>query len=342
MHNKSFTADNQASIVGGRNVGDEYFGADSPVEFADLDALVIGAVVPEISASFDAYWASESAYPASSLIAPSKTRLPWEKMQGREGAARYAEAVRATPLVQMLLAGDLPLDWAQTRLVQDDPSKVLQPPERTELHLLPHMVEALGEPKREVDLVSPYFVPTKEGTAALVTLAARGVKVRVLTNSLAATDVSPVHAGYAKYREALLRGGVRLYELKPSVPEKEKEKEKEERRGAGGSSDASLHAKTFGVDRSRIFIGSFNFDPRSARLNTEMGVVAESARLAAKLSEAFDKELGGVAYEVRLSADGGSLEWIDGDVRYTSEPGTGIFKRLWVDFLSILPIEWLL
>jgi putative cardiolipin synthase len=151
-----------------------------------------------------------------------------------------------------------------------------------------------------------------------------------------------VHAGYAKYREALLRGGVRLYELKPSVPEKEKEKEKEERRGAGGSSDASLHAKTFGVDRSRIFIGSFNFDPRSARLNTEMGVVAESARLAAKLSEAFDKELGGVAYEVRLSADGGSLEWIDGDVRYTSEPGTGIFKRLWVDFLSILPIEWLL
>src|SRR5262245_25314592 len=342
MHNKSFTADNQASIVGGRNVGDEYFGADSPVEFADLDALVIGAVVPEISASFDAYWNSESAYPASSLIPPTNSQLSREKAEARPEAARYIEAVRATPLVQMLLAGNLPLDWAQARLVQDDPSKVLQPPERTELHLLPHMLEALGEPKREVDLVSPYFVPTKEGTAALVALAERGVKVRVLTNSLSATDVSPVHAGYAKYREALLRGGVRLYELKPSTQEKEKDKEKEGRRGAGGSSDASLHAKTFGVDRSRIFVGSFNFDPRSARLNTEMGIVVESARLAAQLANAFDQKLGGVAYEVRLSGDGGALEWIDGEARYTSEPGAGLMKRLWIDFLSILPIEWLL
>jgi cardiolipin synthase C len=220
--------------------------------------------------------------------------------------------------------------------VQDDPSKVLQPPERTELHLLPHMLKALGEPKLEVDLVSPYFVPTKEGTAALVALAARGVKVRVLTNSLAATDVAPVHAGYAKYREALLRGGIRLYELKPLL-----EKKSAEERRLGGSSDASLHAKTFAVDRSRIFIGSFNFDPRSARLNTEMGVVVESARLAAKLAEAFDRDIPTVAYEVRLSADG-SLEWVEGDVRHTSEPGASAVRRLWVNFLSILPIEWLL
>ena len=202
-------------------------------------------------------------------------------------------------------------------------------------------MEALGEPKREVDLVSPYFVPTKEGTAALVALVARGVKVRVLTNSLAATDVSPVHAGYAKYREALLRGGIKLYELKPFVEKQDSSRDSAARR-TGGSSDASLHAKTFAVDRSRIFIGSFNFDPRSARLNTEMGVVVESARLAAKLSEVFDKDFGGLAYEVRLSADGGSLEWIDGEARYTSEPGAGVLKRLWIDFLSILPIEWLL
>jgi putative cardiolipin synthase len=336
MHNKSFTADNQASIVGGRNVGDEYFGANSPVEFADLDVLAIGAVVPEISASFDAYWASESAYSASSLIAPTEVRIPWEKVQEAPEAARYLEAVRATPLVGMLLAGNLPLEWAQARLVQDDPSKVLQPPERTELHLLPHMVKALGEPKLEVDLVSPYFVPTKEGTAALVALAARGVKVRVLTNSLAATDVAPVHAGYAKYREALLRGGIRLYELKPLL-----EKKSAEERRLGGSSDASLHAKTFAVDRSRIFIGSFNFDPRSARLNTEMGVVVESAQLATQLSEAFDRDMPTVAYEVRLSADG-ALEWMEGDVRHTSEPGASVLRRTWVNFLSILPIEWLL
>jgi putative cardiolipin synthase len=337
MHNKSFTADNQASIVGGRNVGDEYFGADSAVEFADLDVLAIGAVVPEISASFDAYWASESAYPASSLIAATGVRVPWESAHARPDAARYLEAVRATPLVGMLRAGNLPLEWAHARLVQDDPSKVLQPPERTELHLLPRMVEALGEPKREVDLVSPYFVPTKEGTEALVALAARGVKVRVLTNSLAATDVSPVHAGYAKRREALLRGGVRLYELKPLV-----EKGTADDRGLGSSSDASLHAKTFAVDRSRIFVGSFNFDPRSARLNTEMGVVVESARLAAQLAEAFDRDVPIVAYEVRFSGDGSGLEWVEGDVRHTSEPGASVLRRMWVNFLSILPIEWLL
>ena len=214
MHNKSFTADNQIAIVGGRNVGDEYFGADSPVEFADLDVLAAGAVVGDVSAAFDAYWNSESAYPAASLIratpaSAAQVRDAWAKLHESQVAAKYVDAVRATPLVQQLLAGSLPLEWAPARVVSDDPSKVLNPPERTELHMLPRLEAALGKPAREVDLVSPYFVPTKEGTAALLAMAERGVKVRVLTNSLAATDVAPVHAGYAKYREALLRGGVR-------------------------------------------------------------------------------------------------------------------------------------
>jgi len=339
MHNKSFTADNQAAIVGGRNVGDEYFGAESAVAFADLDVLAVGAVVPEVSAAFDAYWNSESAYPAASLISAPPRRTPVEKIEERPDAARYRQAVRATPLVQRLLSGSLPLEWAHARLVQDDPAKVLQPPERTELHLLPRLEAAMGKPLKEVDLVSPYFVPTKEGSAALSTLAERGVRVRVLTNSLAATDVSPVHAGYAKYRETLLRAGVRLYELKPSA--QTEEVEGEHRRSVGGSSDASLHAKTFGVDRSRIFVGSFNFDPRSARLNTEMGIVVESPALATRLSEALDRDMANVAYEVHLSPDG-SLEWVERGVRHTSEPGAGVLKRLWIEFLSILPIEWLL
>jgi cardiolipin synthase C len=337
MHNKSLTADNQATIVGGRNVGDEYFGAASAVAFADLDVLAVGAVVPEVSAAFDAYWNSESAYPAASLIAPGGRLTPVEKIEDRPEAAKYLQAVRATPLVQSLLSGSLPLEWAHARLVQDDPGKVLRPPEETELHLLPRLEKAMGKPRRELDLVSPYFVPTKDGAAALTTLAESGVRVRVLTNSLAATDVSPVHAGYAKYREALLRAGVRLYELKPHAEEKEA---KDKNRGAG-SSDASLHAKTFAVDRSRIFVGSFNFDPRSARLNTEMGIVVESPALAARLSEALDRGMANVAYEVRLSSDGG-LEWVEGDVRHASEPGAGVLKRLWIGFLSILPIEWLL
>jgi putative cardiolipin synthase len=333
MHNKSFTADNQATIVGGRNIGDEYFGAESPVAFSDLDVLAVGAVVKAVSSSFDAYWASESAYPASSLIRAAPAFEARGTLQQQPEAAKYLEAVRATPLVRELLAGSLPLEWASARIVSDDPSKVLHPPERADLHMLPRLVAALGDPAREIDLISPYFVPAKEGSAALRALAERGVTVRILTNSLAATDVAAVHAGYAKYREELLHSGVRLYELKPTV-------EQSARGVPGGSSDASLHAKTFAVDRSRIFVGSFNLDPRSARLNTEMGVVVESAALARQLSAALDAGLPPNAYEVRLAE--GRLEWLDGDRRYTSDPGTGFLQRAWIGLLSILPIEWLL
>ena len=341
MHNKSFTADNQATIVGGRNIGDEYYGAESAVEFADLDALAVGAVVAEVSASFDAYWNSASAYPAEALIgAPrpgsaERVRAAWSKLNAEPQAARYVEALRSTPLVQQLVAGSLPLDWALARVVSDDPAKVLHPPERRDLHMLQKLEAALGVPRSELDLVSPYFVPTEDGTATLVAIAARA-KVRVLTNSLAATDVAPVHAGYAKYRETLLRGGVKIFELKRSP--RTEDDDRPERRG--GSSDTSLHAKTFGVDRNRIFIGSFNFDPRSARLNTEMGLMIESPRLAARLAEVLDQALPRDAYEVRLRDN--KLEWIEGETRHTSEPNTGFFRRMWIGFLSILPIEWLL
>jgi putative cardiolipin synthase len=338
MHNKSFTADNRATIVGGRNVGDEYFGGESEVAFADLDVLAVGAVVPDVSAEFDAYWNSASAYPASSLIpaAPpesaAQVREAWSKLNADARAGRYVEALRTTTLVQQLLAGSLPLEWTPARVVADDPSKVLHPPERKDLHMLPRLDAALGKPARELDIVSPYFVPTEAGTAALRALVERGVKVRVLTNSLAATDVAPVHAGYAKYRKQLLRDGVRLYELKRTA-------ERQDGQAVGGS-DASLHAKTFSVDRARLFVGSFNLDPRSARLNTEMGVVMDSPRLASALSEALDRNLAPLAYEVRLAGD--DLEWVDGDVRHASEPGASLLKRCWIGFLSILPIEWLL
>ncbi len=203
----------------------------------------------------------------------------------------------------------------------------------------------MGRPLRELDLVSPYFVPGVEGTAAFKELSERGVKVRVLTNSLAATDVSPVHAGYSRYREGLLRAGVRLYELKPTANTREA-KEHAKQQGIDESVASGLHAKTFSVDRSRIFIGSFNLDPRSDRLNTEMGVVIASPTLAARLSEAFDTDIPRDAYEVRLAADGRSLEWIERDgereTLYTTEPETASMKRIWIEFLSILPIEWLL
>ena len=351
MHNKSFTADSQVVIVGGRNVGDVYYGANADVGFRDLDALAVGPVVREVSREFDLYWNSESAYPAASVIPAvardeaTRLREKWQNVWQQPDALLYAGAVRDTPLVRGLLAGELELEWTTAEVVHDDPSKVLHPLERRELHMRPQLEQALGRPMHELDLVSPYFVPGEDGTAILRELCERGVKVRVLTNSLAATDVRPTHAGYSNYREILLRAGVRLYEIKPNR-DSQTAKDDAERQGIGDSAAVGLHAKTFSVDRSRIFVGSYNLDPRSDRLNTEMGIIISSPKLANRLSAEFDTGIPRDAYEVRLAADGRSLEWIeregDRETHYTTEPETGVMKRLWIQFLSILPIEWLL
>ncbi|AMO25551.1 phospholipase D family protein [Ramlibacter tataouinensis] len=356
MHNKSFTVDNQLSVVGGRNVGDEYLGAETAVAFADLDVVVAGPAVREISGSFDRYWNSPSAYPAASLIPRTEDEsrasvlAQWAQLQDSPKSVRYLDAVRQQQFVSQMLAGSVPFEWVPARMVVDDPAKVLNPPGRKEFEMAPRLTEALGRPERELLLVSPYFVPGEEFTAALVAMAQRGVKVSILTNSLAATDVAPVYAGYSKYREELLRGGVHLYELKPGAnpPGGDKDRERGGMGGSsgGGSSGASLHAKTFAVDRARIFVGSFNLDPRSARLNTELGLVLESPALATQLARAFDEAVPREAYEVRLAGDGRSLEWIErtasGEVKYTSSPGAGLLRRMWIGVLAILPIESLL
>jgi putative cardiolipin synthase len=204
------------------------------------------------------------------------------------------------------------------------------------------MLSDIGHAERSFDLVSPYFVPGEDGTSGLVAAAQRGLKIRVLTNSLEATDVSAVHAGYAKRRKDLLRAGVVLYELRPV----ESDEEKKKRRALGGSSGASLHAKTFAVDGRRLFIGSFNFDKRSAELNTELGVLIDDPALAQRLEAMFSDNVRTVAYEVRLDKDG-DLVWIqrnpDGsETIYTSEPHVGVFTRAWVGFLSLFPIDWML
>lgn len=207
--------------------------------------------------------------------------------------------------------------------------------------------EILGDPAAEVDLVSAYFVPATSGTEMFVDMARRGVKVTVLTNSLEATDVAVVHAGYAKRRKSLLEAGVTLYELRrqSAGAPRGSEAGKGPGFGSSGSSASSLHAKTFSVDRSRVFIGSFNFDPRSARLNTEMGFLIDSPALAQKIAAVFDGRVPEEAYQVRLS-EAGELYWIERrgaqQVRYDTEPGTGFWQRAGVRLLSLLPIEWLL
>jgi putative cardiolipin synthase len=262
-------------------------------------------------------------------------------------ARDYLASVRDVPLVRQMLAGTLPMEWVPARVLADDPAKVLHPPQERDLHMGPLLEGALGRPQRELLLVSPYFVPTQEGSAALVDIARRGVKVRVLTNSLGATDVTPVYAGYSRYREELLRGGIELHEMKARPPGPGEAREHEGPGGsAGGSSGASLHAKTFAVDRQRVFVGSFNLDPRSARLNTEMGVVMDSPELAARVGRLFDEALPRLAYEMRLADSGETVEWVEqraeGEVRHATAPGVGLLKRIWAGLLSILPIEWLL
>jgi putative cardiolipin synthase len=345
MHNKSFTVDNQATVIGGRNVGDEYFGAGDGTLFMDLDVLGIGPVVDDVSREFDEYWASASSYPLARIVPKADAAQVATVAQAmarieREPATRaYLDAVAARPFVQALLARRLPLEWAMTRMVADDAAKGLgrAPPEA----MLPQrLAQALGTPRHQLDLVSPYFVPGKGGTAWLAGLARRGVKVSVLTNSLEATDVAAVHAGYARRRKPLLEAGVKLFELR-----REGAAPTTRDRGLTGSSASSLHAKTFSVDRERVFVGSFNFDPRSAQLNTEMGFVIDSPALARRLDDTFSGPVAAHAYVVRLDADG-DVQWVerkDGAQRvYTTEPGTSAWQRAMVWVLSKLPIEWLL
>jgi putative cardiolipin synthase len=353
MHNKSLTADSQVTIVGGRNVGDEYFALGEGMVFADLDVVAVGGAARDVSVAFDLYWNSESAYPAESIVgkagaaAITDLKAKFTATRSAPEAAHYLDALKRTRLIEALMLDQLTLEWAATHLVYDEPAKVLGDVPASDL-LFTRMQQVLGDAEREIDLISPYFVPGEEGTKALAAYPGRGIKLRVLTNSLAATDVGAVHAGYAKRREELLRGGVQIYELKPD-PLQDATREKSSAKGVGGSggsggSAASLHAKTFAIDRRRAFVGSFNFDPRSYSLNTELGVVIESPRLADSISATLDRDLARSAYEVVLK-DGG-FEWVErtdqGEVRYDKEPKTGFWKRFGVGFMSILPIEWLL
>jgi putative cardiolipin synthase len=342
MHNKSFTADNQATIIGGRNVGDEYFGVTADTLFVDLDVLAVGPVVTDVSRDFDRYWASASAYPVN-LILGNETSLVTipaaaDADQSRTEAQDYLEAVRSSKFVEELRQGQLPMDWTMTHMVSDDPAKGLGriPAEGT---LLQRLREVMGPVAKAMDIVSPYFVPTEDGVDAFARLDAEGVHIRVLTNALEATDVAIVHAGYAKYRKPLLRLGVELYEFRNTLPH-------DLSQGArGGSSQTSLHAKTMAFDEARVFIGSFNFDPRSAALNTELGFVIESKELARAIRSVFDRRIDEQAYEVRL-AESGDLYWVMGkdgrELRFDEEPGSGSWQRLVLRVLAWLPIEWLL
>ena len=356
MHNKSMTADNEVTIVGGRNIGDEYFTAGGGTAFADLDVEAVGGVVGDVSQQFDRYWASRSAFPADRLLkqdpgaAVAGLLEKFKSTRASPAARKYLEAIEASKPVEHFSAEELlGYDWCSAKILYDDPAKVLHPPEAKAFRMWPRLVQAMGEPRQSMDIVSPYFVPTKEASAAVAEQARHGTAIRILTNSLAATDVSLVHAGYAKHRKALLAAGVKLYELKPTAEPgaiREKRTQAKGRPRILVRSAASLHAKTFALDGERLFVGSFNMDPRSLRLNTEMGILLECPKLAQELKQTFDDNVPTYAYEVKLTAPGGRLEWIehrpDGDHTFHSEPRTSFLRRLGVTLMWILPVDWLL
>ena len=351
MHNKSFTIDNQISIVGGRNIGNAYFDADQDVNFTDIDVVLIGPVVHEVSESFDRYWNSELAYPALTLLGrdvrpdelDEKRQLLDRYVAGAKASA-YLKALRESDIASELAQGGLAWDWGPAHIVYDAPEKVLAARSERDLHLGPQVKPYFEGVRDELLIISPYFVPGKAATKFLTGLVDRGVRVIVLTNALSATDVPIVHAGYARYRKPLLRGGVELYEFKARPHDKD---DSQSRPKSAWASDASLHSKAFLFDRRHFFIGSVNFDPRSAFENTEIGAVFTSPELGGEIGEGIDQRLQAVAYRLELDANAGGpdgITWYEtdaagGERTFSSDPETGAFKQLSMGFLGLLPIE---
>ncbi|AOK60130.1 phospholipase D family protein [Burkholderia ubonensis] len=346
MHNKAMIADNQIAIVGGRNLGDEYFSASPTLQFRDLDVLAAGPVTRDISASFDAYWASGSSYPLRVLnhqtFDPKELDAMRDELRAhwRKNAEPYnAKPLNATPLAQQIARGELGLVWAPAEFEADAPDKVAQPTDDYVSPPMRRLAELIRAAQHEFLAFSPYFVPHDEGVKILGDTTARGVRVAILTNSLAATDAVAVQAGYGPYRVPLLRHGVELYEYKarPGRP-----------RLLGSRSRASLHAKAYVIDREILVIGSMNLDRRSAHLNTELALVIHSPALAQQVATIFARATQpDESYRVQLAALSGpgasELIWTgtdEGVLRtYHVDPYAGLLRNVLTGVFMLLPVD---
>ena len=354
MHNKSFTADNQYTIVGGRNIGDEYFDAKEQANFYDMDALATGPLVEKVSIQFDIYWNHEAAVPISAFKQNTATASDLENVRNSLTAyvesqrhSPYADDVRANTIRDALRGDKYPAYTGVADVLYDDPDKGLGVAPEDFTSMADLMTPYLENIKHELILISPYFVPGDHNVAEYTrAVKEKGLDVEVFTNSYGSTDSPPVHAGYSRYREALLAGGVKIYELKPSS-------RKQRREGSVASKSAArLHTKSFILDREWVFIGSLNLDPRSIDINTEMGILYHSPELAKKMVSQLD--LHGVehVYELKLVRSPAeskgefttytwNIEWlerVDGkEVRHTSEPDIGAWDSVILFFSSMLP-----
>jgi len=336
MHNKSFTVDNVMTIVGGRNIGDEYFAANRDLEFGDFDLLAIGDAVSQVSDEFDRYWNADSTHPIEVLSGHNPTQAELEAFaqqiaQQREQSksSEYVKRLAQSQILTNLQRDNMTWFWGEALVLVDPPDKLAQNDKTTWLisQLLPYLTQV----ESELFIISPYFVPTPSGVDLLTILAQSGKRVRVLTNSLAATDVLAVHAGYKQYRQALLAAGVEIYEVKAQAGVRS--------HSWRGSSKSSLHAKAFVFDNKQIFVGSFNFDPRSAAINTELGLLLTQPQFSRHVTHNIEEKLATKTY--RLALEEGNIVWWDDATkqRYDSEPDAGFWRVFVADFLGVLPIE---
>ena len=337
MHNKLWVTDNAAAVVGSRNLGDEYFGAHEAANFNDVDLLVIGPIVQELSAAFDTYWNSAAAVPLEALVAPDAAEGAWvrERLRARLQACSGAPPctwLAQGGLVDALRSGGIALSWAPARAIYDHPDLDKSGSEGGADDHRPS-----GAPTRsELLIVSPYFIPDERERRHLAEMVQRGVRVAVLTNSLASTDSPAAHAAYARYRIELLRSGVELYEARPEPGTSHRPSHR-----WGRASPSSLHAKLVVQDRTHALVGSLNRDPRSRLHNTEACIAVEGAELAGDLAALFDEASEPHhAFRLELAASGRDVEWTTDEdgrtARYVDEPFAGVWLLLWRSTLGAL------
>ena len=353
MHNKTFTADNQISLIGGRNMSNQYYNASDSYQFSDVDVMLVGQAVDDITHSFDEYWNHSYAYPVRNIVNHNTYTLRYDGLKEQLTkhyqeitVQNYLDLSNRTHDFDQWLDHNIQLDWVKAEVVKDAPDKI-RARAKKEQHLNFQMVKRLENPEHSVDLISAYFVPQKQGEAKLIELAKDGVQVRVLTNSFKANDVALVHAFYAKYRIDLLKNGVELYEFLPAISEdnlypNSKEISKQTKVSLKGLSRSSLHAKLMALDNKQVFIGSFNFDPRSANLNTEIGVIINSPPLANAVHKTMDVNLKKYAYKLVLDSQQ-KINWLketpQGIVTLRKEPKMKWWQKAGVKIISWLPIE---
>lgn len=341
MHNKAWIADSRVAVIGGRNIGDAYFDAASQSNFRDLDLLVVGDAVDQACRIFDRFWNSKAALRIMALRISKKGNLP----KLRRNLDRRITDSRAKPYLEEVakvtngmkdIAESGAMMWTKDAEVISDPPEKANG-ERAGIWMGKLIFPVVNAAKREARIVSPYFIPGTDGTAALTRMTRNGVAITVLTNSLASTDVAAVHGAYAPYRVPLLVGGVALYELRPEAQRK--------RISLIGSRTASLHTKAFTVDGETGFIGSFNFDPRSSSINTEMGLIFRHPGLVQRLDEIFSDEISPRS-AFRLDFRDGRLIWHDAQTdqpkELMQEPSSSWTRRMVARLVSVLPLESLL